>query len=125
MSILHDLTTHDLEWRFDPRALAVEVFKADRRLEQPTPPTLSEAMKEALLNWRAPDLFWLRDTQGITFPGVDYGALDENNFDGAHLEFDKIETICTVNSARKAELFNRAARRARLPRKLRQLLYKY
>jgi hypothetical protein len=125
MSILHDLTTHRLEWRFDPRDLAVEVFKADRRLEQPTPPALHDAMKEALLNWRAPDLFWLRDTQGITFPGVDYDSIDENNFDGALFEFDKIETICTVNTERKAELFRRAARRARLPRKVRQLLYKY
>ncbi|MCG3267381.1 hypothetical protein [Yoonia sp. I 8.24] len=125
MAILHDLTTHTLEWRFDPRALAVEVFKADRRLEQPTPPKLRDATNAALLNWRAPDLFWMRDTQGITFPGIDYGAIDENDFDGAHLEFDRIETICTVNPARKAELFRRAARRARLPQKLRQLLYKY
>lgn len=125
MALLHDIATDRTVWRGGRNALAVEIVKADRRLDHPTTPQLNAGMAQALINWRAPDLFWLRDDQGIIFPGIDYGAIDENDVDDAVLRVNRIEDICTLNPDRKAALLHRAKARARLPRPLRRLLYRY
>lgn len=125
MAILHDVATERRVWHADRHALSVEILKADRRLESPTRPKLNPAVIEMLNNWRAPDLFWLRDQHGITFSKIDYDALNENDVDVSVLRFDGIEDICNVNPDRKAELFRRAARRARVPETIRRLIYKY
>lgn len=125
MALLQDVTTGQLDWRGSNYALAVEILKLDPRLENPTKPKLSERAKQAVLNWHAPDLYWLRDQHGIVFPSIDYAALNENDVDGLIWRVRRVESICDVDQGRKAELLRRAAKRAKLPRRLRRLLYNY
>ncbi|MEJ6478678.1 MAG: hypothetical protein QNL92_08355 [Octadecabacter sp.] len=125
MSVLFDISSGKLVWGADRHGLAIEVMKADRRIDTPTKPKLHAAAAQTLINWRAPDLFWLRDEHGITFPSIDYAVIDPNEVDDGVFRIDGIEELCDVNNDRKAMLLRRAMGRARLPKSMRRLLFKY
>ncbi len=125
MAILHDTITGRMVWRHGPKTLRSELRRADKRIESKTRPRLRPGVSETILNWKAPDLFWLRDDQGIVFPRIDYAAIDPNEVDGSILHFGRIEDICEVNAERKTALLARVIRRASLPPTIRRWLAKH
>ncbi|WP_373636600.1 hypothetical protein [Yoonia sp. BS5-3] len=125
MAVLYDLVMEHFPWYHDRRGFALEVMRFDRRLENPTKPKLRPHAKQAAINWRGPDLFWLRDTHGITFPSIDYDAIDVGDTDSNVNYVSRIEDICEVNMERKEELQRRAMRRGRLPFIMRRWLAKH
>ena len=78
-----------------------------------------------LRNWPAPDLFWLNNEKGITFPTIDYDAINPDEIDDVRLRVCRIEDICDVDPDRKAALLRLATGRARMPKTVRRWLAKY
>ncbi|WP_341366182.1 hypothetical protein [Yoonia sp. BS5-3] len=125
MAVLYDLVMEHFPWHHNRRLLAQYVARLDQKLENPTKPKLRPDAVQAVINWRGPDLFWLRDAFGITFPSIDYDAINPDEIDSNVVQICRIEDICAVNGDRKEELKNRAMRRSRMPRALRRWLAKY
>lgn len=121
MSLLYDCNQGRLNWAVLPQDLINQIIKADRKFDQPTKPRLLPGIAQTLINWSAPDLFWLRDTKDITFPSVDYNTVkSDQSTDSIH--FAQVEQFCTVNADRKAALYARAKKRARLPKPVQRWL---
>ena len=125
MSILYEFSANLRDWKGNKRTLMFEIAKADRKLPQPTKPKLRPEVATNLLNWHAPDLFWLRDEKGITFPTIDYDAINPDEIDDVRLRVCRIEDICDVDPDRRAALLRRATGRARMPKTVRRWLAKY
>jgi hypothetical protein len=125
MALLYEFATGHLEWRGDRHGLVTEIRRADRKMANPTKPKMRPGVSETLVNWAAPDLFWLREEHGIIFPSIDYDVINPNEIDDNVLRICRIEDICEVNPDRKAALLRRARRKAQLPRTMRRWLAKY
>lgn len=122
MALLHDMSAGRLDIRGPFEVMFKQLKKADRRVPNPTRPQLYPHISEALLNWFAPDLMWLREEHQIVFPGLP----DTRNVPTASpVAFQTIEDICKVDQDRKAIIWDRAVRRARLPAPLRRWLAKW
>lgn len=115
MAVLYDVWSGRYPWKGDRRTLAMQIIKADKRLGNPTKVKPRPGVAQTLINWAAPDLFWLRDERNITFPGIDYAAIDPDDIDDAVLRIGRIEDICDVNPDRKDAVLRRAIQRTRLP----------
>ncbi|MCG3267596.1 hypothetical protein [Yoonia sp. I 8.24] len=121
MSLLYDCNQGRLNQTVPPQDLINQIMKADSKFDQPTKPRLRPGIAQTLINWSAPDLFWLRDTKDITFPSVDYDTIkSDQSTDLIH--FDPVEQFCEVNADRKAALYARAEKRAKLPKTVQRWL---
>lgn len=125
MAVLYDVWSGRYPWKGDWRILVMQVFKADKHFSNPTKVKPRPGVAQTLINWAAPDLYWLRDEQNITFPGIDYAAIDPDDIDDAVLRIGRIEDICDVNPDRKDAVLRRAIQRTSLPPILRRWLAKY
>lgn len=121
MAILMDLKAHRLPQGHNYQALIAEVRRADDRIKSPTKPKMSSEAAQAFINFRARDLFWLRDECGLVFPDIDYGAIDADDVDREILNFDAAEQICAVNADRKAAVFQQAQKFVKLPSFVRRM----
>lgn len=124
MAILFEYASDLRTWRGNKRTLMLEISRADQKLANPTKPRLHPEVAANVLNWHAPDLFWLREEKGITFPSIDYGAVNADEIDDSMLRVCRIEDICDVDLDRKAALLRRATWRARYPKPVRRWLAK-
>lgn len=124
MAILFDITTGQQELRVKRKRVLQEILRGDAQIENPTRPRLKPQVAQSMINWSAPDLFWLHDTQGLTFPDIDYDAINPEDVHYEFLQMTNIHEICEVNMGRKQALLDRALRRARLPRQVRRWLAK-
>lgn len=122
MSLLYDCNQGRLNQNVDPKVLINQILKADRRIPQPTKLVLFRDRADDLINWSAPDLFWLRDTRNITFPNIDYDAITMEHNAVYPVEFERVEQLCEVNPDRRAALYERAESRAKLPGVIRRWL---
>lgn len=125
MSLMHDCAIGKVQWSGTARLLMDQVVKADRHLQNPTKPKLRPEVAESLINWRADDLFWLRDEHGVVFPTIDYEAINPKNVHGWVFEAGGIENICNFDPDRKSALTQRALTRIKLPKTIRRWLAKY
>lgn len=125
IAVLLDIREGRLPRGDDYATLISEVIRADRKIPDPTKARLYPAAAQTFINWRAPDLFWLRDRHGLKFPDIDYDRIDADMIDKSLLHFDAAEQICTVDPNRKAQVYQSARRRAALPRLLRRWLAKH
>lgn len=122
MSLLYDRNQGRLNQNVAPQVLIDQIMKADHKIEKPTKPKLLPGTAEALIDWSAPDLFWLRDTKDIVFPNIDYDAIKTDQTVRDPINFERIEQFCEVNPDRKALLYARAEKRAKLPSSVRRWL---
>ena len=122
MSLLYDCNRGRLNQNIAPQVLIDQILKADRKVLHPTKLKLSRDWAEILLNWSVHDLFWLRDTKNITFPNIDYDAIKMELNATDPVEFERVEQFCEVNPDRKAALYARAEKRAKLPDTIRRWL---
>lgn len=125
MALLQDLRAGRIAWTRDPMALILEIRRMDQRIPEPNKPRLTSQAERNFINWRAPDLFWLRERHGLVFSDINYAEIAPEAANGRALYFDAIEQICTVNAERKAELLAQARRRAVRPAFLRRWLAKH
>lgn len=124
IAILLDVATGQQQLRVDRAAFLQEVLRFDALIAEPTKPRLKPHVAQSMINWSAPDLFWLRETHGLTFRDIDYDSLNPEEVDYEFLQVTSIHNLCEVNAERKQELLNSALSRARLPRKIRRWLAK-
>lgn len=125
MAILFEFSSNSRVWRGDKRTLMFEIARADQKTPRPTKPQLRPNVAANVLNWHAPDLYWLRDEMGVVFPSIDYDVIDPDEINDAWLRVGRIEDICDVDPDRKAALLNTATARARLPKAMRRWLAKH
>lgn len=124
MAILFDIATGQHQLRVDRVAFLQEVLRYDAQIADPTKPRLKPHVAQSMINWSAPDLFWLRETCGLTFRDIEYDNLNPEEVDYEFLQVTSIHNLCEVNTERKQELLNSALSRARLPRKIKRWLAK-
>lgn len=124
MAILLDVATGQQKLRVDRAVFLQELLRCDAQIANPTKPQLRPHVAQSMINWSAPDLFWLRDTHGLAFQNIDYDCIDPEEVDYEFLQVTSIHNLCEVNADRKQEVLNSALHRARLPKKIRRWLAK-
>ena len=122
ISVLYDLVRGRVHIPAPQRVIYAELRKAEKRISNPTRPTLYPHVSERLLEWFAPDIDWLRREQGVVFKSLPETITNVAASDVPAPEFQAIEELCPVNPDRKAALLNRVRRRATLPRPVRRWL---
>lgn len=125
IAVLLDVKAGKLDHPRDYQTLATEVRRADKLTPGGTQPRLRDDVTQAFIHHSAPDLLCLRDTYGLTFPDIDYDDMDPCKADKRLLAFDAAEQFCTVDAARKAEIFRIARQRTAMPAILRRWLARY
>ncbi|KQB98304.1 hypothetical protein AL073_05355 [Loktanella sp. 1ANDIMAR09] len=125
MAILHDVKAGRLDRRFDVVSFYERVRRDDNRVVAPTHPAWQDGVAQSINNWCAPDLIWLRDAHCITFPGIDYDALNPGSYDSDHILPARIEDVCLVDPARKARLWRRVRLKEALPKPLQRWAAKW
>lgn len=125
MSLLHDCRQGRLNQDISPQAMIDQIMKFDQRIANPTKPKLLPDIAEAVLNWSAPDLFWLRDNRDFVFPNVDYDTVEITQKVRDPTNFERIEQFCKVNPDRKAAIYAIAQKRAKMPPIVRRWLARW
>ncbi len=115
MAVLQDIRSGARRFHFGKPQR--EVRRADQQLDGFSRPQLLPEMRDAI---RAgyPHYRWLKDTHGVVFSGLDVKEVDpavaQQTLDGAK----RIEDICKVDAARKAELWRKLSRPDAMIRRL-------
>ncbi len=122
LSLLYDLYRGLLNQSVPPQVLIDQILKADQRVADPTKLALSDDWAEIMIRWSAPDLAWLREKKNIVFPNIDYDSIKNERASVDPMKFDRVEQFCEVKPDRKAALYARAEKRAKLPGVMRRWL---
>lgn len=109
MSILRDyrLINHqddNSSFTRDTALFRRAIAEADQSVGGDQRPVLLPALKDRI-DHGSPDILWLRDRFGITFPGIDYDRISNKSWDARP---QKIEEICVVNKTRRLQVLNAA-----------------
>ena len=114
MALSYDLAKGRMDQRHNTLMMRKIIRGDDGIIPNPTKPKLSDDNVRSIININGESLLWLRDQHGIIFPDINYDSIDLSCTQ-TNLEFDRIEDLFTVDSARKDHLWRRAKFKASLP----------